>query len=73
MEEPAYEQPNYSPDFNTMVEVAESPSMSKRFHFEEDPSKGKRHCTEIEDEYDAIGSYADIVILLFFIQLTHLF
>ncbi|XP_028170073.1 uncharacterized protein LOC114359772 isoform X2 [Ostrinia furnacalis] len=50
----SYEPPSYVTDYHNMVEVAESPSMSKRYNFE-DESKNKRLCTEIEDEYDAIG------------------
>ncbi|XP_045777752.1 uncharacterized protein LOC123875757 [Maniola jurtina] len=36
----------------TMVEVSGSP-IQKPYNFEED--KSKRHCTEVDDEYDAIG------------------
>ncbi|XP_068620630.1 uncharacterized protein [Battus philenor] len=37
-------------------DVPDSASVTKGYSFDDDQSKnGKRHCTEIEDEYDAIG------------------
>lgn len=44
---------NYT-EYNTNNIVEMSETSNKRFtNFEEE--KSKRHCTEIEDEYDAIG------------------
>ncbi|XP_052755686.1 uncharacterized protein LOC113521608 isoform X2 [Galleria mellonella] len=54
-EEQSFETQTYPIEYNTMVEVSESPSTSKPYAFEEDQNKnGKRPWTEIEDEYDAI-------------------
>ncbi|CAH2042114.1 unnamed protein product, partial [Iphiclides podalirius] len=41
---------------NSMIDLPRNSPMSKRYHFEDETTKsGKRLCTEIEDEYDAIG------------------
>ncbi|KAL0870060.1 hypothetical protein ABMA27_006222 [Loxostege sticticalis] len=55
-DEATYSQQPYSSDYNHLVEVPDSPSISKRLCFEDDQNKtNKRQCTEIDDEYDAIG------------------
>lgn len=39
------------------LEAGTSPNHKRNASYEEDTKNGKRHCTEIEDEYDAIGKW----------------